>query len=190
MSVWVIIPVKPLRLAKSRLASILTPEQRQRFAEAMLRQVLQVVDSVSQITGVLVISRDNRALALAREYGAKTVQESGTPVLNAALMRATQIIANWGGESVLVLPADLPLINAEDIRQIIGLGSSYPSIVLSTESSPRVSWILPRRRLVVPFCARKERVTTNLSCSTTSRCEDRSGKEPTSGIFGSICATP
>jgi 2-phospho-L-lactate guanylyltransferase len=134
MSVWVIVPVKPLRLAKSRLASVLTPEQRQRFAETMLRHVLSVTRVVPQVTGTLVISRDNRVLTIAREYGAKTVQESGQPELNAALMRATHILHSWHSDSVLVLPADLPLIEPQDVTGIIrAAGYDYGSVVLSTD---------------------------------------------------------
>lgn len=133
MSIWVIIPVKPLRLAKSRLSKILTPEQRQTFAEAMLRHVLQVVNDVPQITGTLVISRDTHALSLARDYGAKTIQESGAPELNRALMRATSVIASWRSEAVLILPADLPLIAPEDIQNIVAMGQDSPSVVLSTD---------------------------------------------------------
>ncbi|MBC8098865.1 MAG: 2-phospho-L-lactate guanylyltransferase [Armatimonadetes bacterium] len=120
MSTWVVVPVKPLRLAKSRLAEVLTPEQRQQLAETMLRHVLSVVRSVPQVTGTLVISRDNRVLAIAREYGAKTVQESGTPELNAALMRATRIIASWRSDMLLILPADLPLLAPQDITALLG----------------------------------------------------------------------
>lgn len=133
MTTWVIIPVKPLRLAKSRLAEVLTPEERQRFAEAMLSHVLQVVESVPQVTGTLVISRDNHALALAREHGAKTIQESGSPELNKALMRATSIVASWRSDAVLVLPADLPLITPDDVTNIIQLGREYPSVVIATD---------------------------------------------------------
>jgi 2-phospho-L-lactate guanylyltransferase len=133
MSIWAIIPVKPLRLAKSRLSSILTPEERQQFAEAMLRHVLGVLNAVPQITGTLVISRDNHALALAREHGAKTVQESGAPELNVALMRATSIIRSWRSSAVLVLPADLPLISAEDVRNIIGMAEGDRAVVISTD---------------------------------------------------------
>lgn len=133
MTIWAIIPVKPLRLAKSRLADVFTPEQRQLFAEAMLRHVLNVVNAVPQVTGTLVISRDNHALSLARDLGAKTVQESGSPELNTALARATQIIASWGSEAVLVLPADLPLIAVEDVKGIIALGKKDKSVVVATD---------------------------------------------------------
>ncbi len=133
MTIWTIIPVKPLRLAKSRLASVLSPEERQMFAEAMLKHVLSVVRSVPQVAGTLVISRDNHALALARDYGAKTVQESGAPELNAALMRATSIIASWRSSAVLVLPADLPLIASEDVVNLIDMGQQDNSVVLATD---------------------------------------------------------
>jgi 2-phospho-L-lactate/phosphoenolpyruvate guanylyltransferase len=134
MSTWVIIPVKPLRLAKSRLSEVMSPEDRQKMAEAMLRHVLKVVSTVRQVTGTLVISRDNHALAIAREYGAKTIQESGAPELNTALMRATSIIGSWRADAVLILPADLPLIAADDVREIITIGqASHPSVVIATD---------------------------------------------------------
>jgi 2-phospho-L-lactate guanylyltransferase len=133
ISIWVIIPVKPLRLAKSRLSKILTPEEREIFSETMLRHILEVVQSVPVITGTLVISRDNHALTLAREYGAKTVQESGTPELNDALLRATSIIASWNSEALLILPADLPLITAKDIVNIVNLGKEHSSVVISPD---------------------------------------------------------
>ncbi len=134
MTTWVIIPVKPLRLAKSRLANILTPEDRQQVAEAMLRHVLQTVRDTNQITGTLVISRDNHALSLAREYGAKTIQESGAPELNTALMRATSIVGSWGCDAVFILPADLPLITPEDITKMLEMGRQpHPNIVIATD---------------------------------------------------------
>jgi 2-phospho-L-lactate/phosphoenolpyruvate guanylyltransferase len=133
MSIWVIIPVKPLKLAKSRLSKVLTPEERHHFAKAMLRHVLRVVQAVPQVTGTLVISRDSHALALARDYGAKTIQETGTPELNVALMRATTVVASWRSDAVLVLPADLPLVTPADISNMIALGEDPQSVVIATD---------------------------------------------------------
>ncbi|KXK24150.1 MAG: 2-phospho-L-lactate guanylyltransferase CofC [Chloroflexi bacterium OLB15] len=133
MTVWAIIPVKPLGRAKSRLASVLAAEERQALAEALLRHVVKTVKAVPGVAGVLVISRDPRALALARDLGANTVQESGTPELNNALMRATQVITAWRGRAVLILPADLPLINGEDVVEILKLGEDEGTVVLATD---------------------------------------------------------
>lgn len=135
MSTWVIIPVKPLKRAKSRLAPVLTPEQRQQLAESMFRHVLDVVRGVPQVIGTLVISRDSKALSIARDYNAKTVQETGTPELNSALTRATQVVASWGVDSVLVLPADLPLVTGEDIVNIITMGQGMRSVVIATDQN-------------------------------------------------------
>ncbi|MBA3871929.1 MAG: 2-phospho-L-lactate guanylyltransferase [Anaerolineae bacterium] len=133
MGVWVIVPVKPLNQAKTRLSQVLSPEERQHLAETMLRHVLGVVQHVPQLMGTLVISRDNKALSIAREYGARTVQESGAPELNAALMRATQVISRLNGSAILILPADLPLIIQEDVQGIIRMGEDEPSVVISTD---------------------------------------------------------
>lgn len=133
MSVWAIIPVKPLNRAKSRLSNVLTPEQRQHLAETMLRHVLNVIREVPQIMGTLVISRDNKALTIARDYGARTVQESGAPELNKALMRATQFVARWKAGAILILPADLPLIAPEDISNIVDMGRAERSMVIATD---------------------------------------------------------
>lgn len=132
MSLWVIIPVKPLKNAKSRLASVLLPEERYDLAQAMLRHVLSVATAIQNVTGVLVISRDAKALAIARELGAKTLLEGTVSNLNPALMRATMVVKTWRADAVLILPADLPFVSVEDVRAIIDMGQDR-SIVIATD---------------------------------------------------------
>lgn len=135
MSLWAIIPVKPLNRAKSRLAEVLTPDQRYRFAETMFRHVLSVVVKTPQVAGTLVISRDTKALAIAREMGARSVQEGSPSDLNPALIRATEVVRVWGASGVLILPADLPFIAAEDVTAMAQLGIDSPSIVIATDGA-------------------------------------------------------
>ncbi|MEM6530957.1 MAG: 2-phospho-L-lactate guanylyltransferase, partial [Chloroflexota bacterium] len=116
-----------------RLSEVLTPEQRTQLAETTLRKTLSVVTQLPQVAGVLVISRDGRVLSMAREMGVHTVQESGAPELNNALMRATRVLAGWRADAVLVLPSDIPLINVEDLTQIIKLGQNNNSVVIATD---------------------------------------------------------
>ena len=134
MSLWAIIPVKPLKNAKSRLSPVLMPDQRFELAQAMLRHVLSVTTTIQQVTGVLVISRDTKALAIAREMGAKTLQEGAMSNLNPALMRATMVVESWRADGVLILPADLPFINADDIRGLIHMALDR-SIVVATDKA-------------------------------------------------------
>jgi len=133
MSLWAIIPVKPLKNAKSRLSVVLTPDQRYNLAQAMFRHVLDVVSTVQPITGVVVISRDTKALSVARDLGAKTIQESAGSDLNPALLRATAVVKMWRADAVLILPADLPFIHADDIKGLIRV-SAENSVVLSTDA--------------------------------------------------------
>ena len=133
MSLWAIVPIKPLYRAKSRLAEVLSPEQRYQFAETMLRHILTILKDVPQITGTLVISRDTKALAIARDLGAKTIQESNPSDLNPALARATEVARVWGAGAVLILPADLPFITPEDVENIADLGINAMSVVIAPD---------------------------------------------------------
>lgn len=131
MSIWAIVPVKPLNRAKSRLADLLSGEQREKLALGMLHYNLQVLSTIPMIDGILVISRDMKVLAESRDYpGVQTLQESGTPELNNALRRANRMLIAWGAEASLVIPADIPLITADDIVGVLSHGQALNSIVL------------------------------------------------------------
>jgi 2-phospho-L-lactate guanylyltransferase len=134
MSLWAIIPVKPLRRGKSRLAGVLTEEERTFLNYTMLANTLKALTAVKEIDKILVISRDSGALAMARDFGAKTVQENGkSDDLNAALTRATIVAQLSGAQSVLILPDDLPRIDAESIRAMIQMGKKTPYVVIAPD---------------------------------------------------------
>ncbi len=59
--------------------------------------------------------------------------KKAAPELNAALMRATQVISRLNGSAILILPADLPLIVQEDVQGIIHMGQHEPSVVIATD---------------------------------------------------------
>src|SRR6266508_3562311 len=124
MNLWAIVPVKPLRRGKSRLARVLSDEERTLINYTMLRNTLISLKGVSEIDHVLVVSRDPGALALARDFQAKTLQEdSNSDNLNIALKRATVVAQIYAAQQILVIPADLPLIDPESIREFVSLGA-------------------------------------------------------------------
>ena len=55
--------------------------------------------------------------------------------LNAALLRASQVVATQGADGVLVLPADVPMVTAEDIEQILHLGRYNTTVVLAPDAN-------------------------------------------------------
>jgi 2-phospho-L-lactate guanylyltransferase len=133
MSIWAIVPVKPLRLGKSRLSAVLSDDERAVLNRRFLEQTLDTLRNTPEITQTLVVSRDPAALALARQYGARTVLEDGTPNLNDALARATLLARNYASRGVLVLPADLPLLTKEDLASFLEFVHEPPCVVISPD---------------------------------------------------------
>jgi 2-phospho-L-lactate/phosphoenolpyruvate guanylyltransferase len=133
MSLWAIIPVKPLRRGKSRLATILSEDERAKLNYAMLENTLKVVSTFPDFDEILVISRDPAALTLARQYNARTVKEEGNPELNKAVMRAARVAMAFSAHGVMIIPADLPLICIEDLKTFIALSGQPPEIIIAPD---------------------------------------------------------
>lgn len=135
MTIWAVVPVKPLRMGKSRLAHALTEESRLALNHWLLSNTLRKLKSMPEFEHVLVVSRDPQVLTLARNFGALTVQENGSPHLNVALEKAMIVLKQHSTIGVLVVPADLPLLKPEDLRKL-----------LSVAQDPPVVGIVPDRR--------------------------------------------
>lgn len=133
MNIWAILPVKPLKRAKSRLAPLLSAEQRENLSRQLLEHTLDILGKTRGLRGVLVISRDQKALALARQYGTQTVQETGGPELVASLNRATQVVMAWDATGVLIIPSDLPLLQTADLEGILATTHHVYSMVISPD---------------------------------------------------------
>ncbi|MAT44511.1 MAG: 2-phospho-L-lactate guanylyltransferase [Anaerolineaceae bacterium] len=133
MSLWAIIPVKPLRRSKSRLSEVLSENERTQLNAQMLENTLNVLRSVSEIKEILVISRDTSALALGRSFGAKTLQEDGEAGLNLALKRAVLVAKAYSAQSILIMPMDIPFLSKEDIISLINNFHSSPGLVIAPD---------------------------------------------------------
>ena len=130
MTLWAIVPVKPLRRGKSRLAGVLTEEERLDLNSQLLIHTVDTLKEISEIEHVLVVSRDQAALSLARAHGARTVQENGAPELNVALTRATIVAKRYATRGVLIIPSDLPMISKEDVYAMLELVKDPPVVVV------------------------------------------------------------
>lgn len=133
MTLWAIVPVKPLRRGKSRLAGALSDEERVELNQSLLEHTLKTLMGLKEVEQVLVISRDPEALTIARQHGARTVRENGQPLLNTALTRATVVAQVYATRGVLILPADLPLISEEDVLTLIERAVDPPVIVIAPD---------------------------------------------------------
>lgn len=133
MTLWAIVPVKPLRRGKSRLAGSMTDDERAELNRMLLERTLRTLIDLREVEEVLVVSRDSSALAIARELGARTVQEDGAPTLNTALKRATVVAQVYASRGVLVVPADLPLLSRDDILTLLQHAQNPPVVVIAPD---------------------------------------------------------
>jgi 2-phospho-L-lactate guanylyltransferase len=133
MTLWLIIPVKPLLLGKSRLSIILPPVERALLNRRLLLHTLDTIKGVAEIEQTLVISRDPTVLGIAQWSGARILLETGSPTLNRALTLATITARDGGASSILILPADLPLLSPQDISALTGLIQPSPVVVIAPD---------------------------------------------------------
>jgi 2-phospho-L-lactate guanylyltransferase len=117
--VVVIVPVRDLESAKSRLGETLDPEERRALVTVMLDRTVRA--GLGAGFEVLVVSPAMDVLELAERAGAEPLRQLGEG-LNEALELATVTAAAGGATGVLVVPVDLPAIDADALRVVVANG--------------------------------------------------------------------
>jgi 2-phospho-L-lactate guanylyltransferase len=133
MTLWAIVPVKPLCQGKTRLSEILSEDERCQLNHYLFIHTISVLREVEGITDILVVSRDSDVLTEARDLDVRTVTENGTPELNNAIRRASLFSIAFSTEGVLIVPADLPLLTPEDVKGFLGVRTQPPIAVISPD---------------------------------------------------------
>ncbi|MFN2305075.1 MAG: 2-phospho-L-lactate guanylyltransferase [Anaerolineales bacterium] len=133
MSLWAIVPIKPLRRGKSRLSEILSEDQRYQLNHQLFTNTINILKQVATISDILVVSRDSDVLTEAREMEVRTVTENGTPELNNALRRASVFSTAFSTEGVLIVPADLPLLEPDDVKDFLSARTQAPMVLISPD---------------------------------------------------------
>jgi len=130
---WAVVPAKPLGLAKSRLAGVLSGGARRALSARLLGHVLETVIAVVGAPRTIVVSRDITVLALARAQGARPLRERGAGDLNRALRQGAGAAARHGARAVLLVFGDLPLVSAAELRAMIAAAGRAPSAVAAPD---------------------------------------------------------
>ncbi|MBT3371115.1 MAG: 2-phospho-L-lactate guanylyltransferase [Rhodospirillaceae bacterium] len=120
---WAVVPIKGFDAPKQRLAEVLSPEERGALAEHMLSDVLA---ALSDLEGVVVISRDEEALNKARWLGARVMSERQPGGYSAAVRQAGEVLAGEGVDAMMHVPGDVPLITPDEVAQIANLSPAAP----------------------------------------------------------------
>lgn len=128
--IWAVVPVKDLARAKQRLAGRLAEGLRRELALAMLEDVLEALAAAAALEGVLIVTREPRALDLARRRGLEVLRERRNRGHSAAVAAAARRLAARGCAGMLALPGDVPLASAAEIRRLLAAHGPAPAVTL------------------------------------------------------------
>jgi 2-phospho-L-lactate guanylyltransferase len=126
-----ILPVKRLDRAKRRLAADFDDEQRVSIARALLEDALDLCER-SAFFSWWVVSDDPAVLEYAEERGLATLRDEGSG-LNDALAVALTVVKNANADTLTVVPADIPLAQVEDLRDLLDTGATSDVVVVPSE---------------------------------------------------------
>ena len=148
----VIVPVRALEGAKSRLGEVLDAEERRDLVVELLDRTVRAAVAADGVDGVLVVSTDPDALAVAERAGARTLRDHGTG-LNGSLVEARSQAVHDGADTILVVPGDLPAIDTPSVAAIVeATAGPAPVVVLVTDRHRRgTNALLLSPPGVIPF---------------------------------------
>jgi len=129
MTPRLLIPVKSLQAGKSRLSPVLDEPARRRLNEFFLRHVARVAKEFPGASNTTVVSACDGVLSLATSLGMSGLRQTAGGGLNAAVRQGVESLRARGAEAILIIPSDLPLVEAADLREIASLGQSERIVV-------------------------------------------------------------
>ncbi|MFO0592163.1 MAG: 2-phospho-L-lactate guanylyltransferase [Polyangiaceae bacterium] len=138
---WALVPVKRFDQGKSRLGEALSPEARADLARSMFDRVVgSVLGSLVKegvLGGVLVITDGPDVAERALHFGAHTSIRPGTGPgrkLGAIVDEGLADLVFKGALSALVIMADLPALEASDVRALVALLQTH-DVVLAPDAA-------------------------------------------------------
>ncbi|GGD17396.1 2-phospho-L-lactate guanylyltransferase [Nocardioides daphniae] len=115
----VLVPVKRLAVAKSRLAA-LGDEQRRALAEAFVLDTVTAALAAETVRAVLVVTDDHRLAATLARMGCAVVPDGVSDDLNQTLrLAAAEAVRRWPGTRPAALCADLPALTPEALDEAL-----------------------------------------------------------------------
>lgn len=118
----IVIPIRSLSDGKTRLSPVLDPAARAALTREMLDGVVRAALGTLSRAEVVVISPDPDALAEVGRIDPSirlVLQSPSRPGLVPALDQAAEYVRRLGVSTVLILPADLPLVSTADIDNLL-----------------------------------------------------------------------
>lgn len=161
--VSVVVPVKDLQGTKSRLAPILDPGARAGLTLYMMGRVVAAVMEAG-IDDVCVVSPDAIVLDEAQRRGATPLLQESRG-LNPALEEGRRRALDLGASTLLIFPADMPLLDAEDVQAVLEAAEG-PAVVIAPDGAHSgTNTLLVRPPDALPFAFGPESFAAHLGAA-------------------------
>jgi 2-phospho-L-lactate guanylyltransferase len=125
-----VVPIKDSGSAKQRLTDAAPPGLRRALALAMAEDVLEALAATPCLDGIVVVTVDPDATALAARYGAACQTAGARDGHTGAVMAAAHRLAAEGCAGMLTVPGDIPLVTAAEIAEIVAAHRPAPSFTI------------------------------------------------------------
>ena len=146
----ILVPVKNLANAKQRLAHALEQSSRTELAQAMLADVLDAL-AESAVDEVSVVTSDPFTMGIADHYRFAVIPDDSNLSETSAIEMAIQVCESRGIRSTLVIPADIPLIEAADIRAIYTSAPANGTVLVPSADQRGTNAVLRRPASLFPL---------------------------------------
>lgn len=126
----VLLPLKDPARAKQRLAGHLSAQERQELAWAMLEDVTAALRAARTPDQVVVVTGCHPALRHAQQNGWQVIEETQQISESHSVDHSCRLLQQRGASVVLRLPADIPLLQPEDIDSLLELDLEPQSAII------------------------------------------------------------
>ena len=164
----ILVPVKNLANAKQRLAQVLEQSSRTELAQAMLADVL---DALAECAAdeVSVVTSDPFTIGVADHYRFAVISDDSNLSETSAIEMATRACESRGIQTTLVIPADIPLIEAADIRTIYDSAAASGTVLVPSADQRGTNAVLRRPAALFPLRFGNDSFMPHLAAAIATR---------------------
>ena len=117
-NLWGLVPVKSLANANQRLKACLGDNCLE-FSMSMFMDVMSALKNSKKIKNIAIVTADPRVVGIAENHDLLVVDEIESMGLNPAVELGIEAIRRRGGQRVVILPTDIPLVTGAEIDRVL-----------------------------------------------------------------------
>lgn len=152
MSLCIVIPMKSPDRSKSRLAEVLSQNQRKKLTLGLFEKNLRFFHDCYPQYRVLVVTESKLIQSISESHGAEVLLEKSQQAgLNAAVTQAAEYNQRRGVETQLVIPGDIDAIDFNEIECLLSHRKETPSVVVCPSYDGGTNAIMTTPPNIMPF---------------------------------------